>query len=533
MTRRSRLISGLGWVLVCGLGLTSVWSQTTRKPVGPPTDASRKKTAAPVADDPFSEPGPTTSVSPAGSDLKADPDDPDFAVIQPWLSSVVTIRWHEPQPGAPKLELKTQGGIVVDPRGYIVTLPFRNVDNGADDLNDPGTNGQERSIRVRFSAGTEYNAQLVDNEPHVLAILKVDLPRPCPSIDLTRVREPVDRERVFLVPQQLSQRTLMGRVTTISANFGDGTPPLVGCGMRIPKTDAGSLLVSEQGHPLGIVTVLTGKVPSYALPLESAKEYIGRRIAENEEDEQRRARRRPLPPEAPQRIDRTSGRDPLATESLPQWEQLAKHESQAAAHARVIRDLQTRKIPDGDSMLKENRRLLRDQLNQAFDLKAQIEERRLQEFRSRLDRLEQQIGQRKALRDKIVDRRATELIDGEAVHWNHPLPDESSLPPRDVPSEPAGETPFLPDGRLPPTDDLTLPTPRSPIGQPDNAPVDPLRARAPTAPPFEDVSPPIRSSATPHELVPFEEADAPAENAGTKLSVHLRPAVDPQGEPQA
>jgi hypothetical protein len=51
-------------------------------------------------------------------------------------------------------------------------------------------------------------------------------------------------------------------------------------------------------------------------------------------------------------------------------------------------------------------------------LKIQLEELQLQELQSRLSRLKRQIDQRKELREKIIERRAAELISGDALRWN-------------------------------------------------------------------------------------------------------------------
>jgi len=61
---------------------------------------------------------------------------------------------------------------------------------------------------------------------------------------------------------------------------------------------------------------------------------------------------------------------------------------------------------------------LRVTLAEAFDLKHQLEQLRVRELQSRLSRLEQQIGQRQSQRTQIIERRAHDLIEGEATEWN-------------------------------------------------------------------------------------------------------------------
>jgi hypothetical protein len=57
-------------------------------------------------------------------------------------------------------------------------------------------------------------------------------------------------------------------------------------------------------------------------------------------------------------------------------------------------------------------------LQTAFELKMQLEDLQVKELHARLSQLERQIGQRKVLREKIIDRRAAELIEGDSLTWN-------------------------------------------------------------------------------------------------------------------
>ena len=56
-------------------------------------------------------------------------------------------------------------------------------------------------------------------------------------------------------------------------------------------------------------------------------------------------------------------------------------------------------------------------LNDALDVRFLREEFRVKELRTRLGRLEQQIGQRKTQRATIIERRADELLNGGAFKW--------------------------------------------------------------------------------------------------------------------
>lgn len=100
-------------------------------------------------------------------------------------------------------------------------------------------------------------------------------------------------------------------------------------------------------------------------------------------------------------------------------EQLAAQESAAAAEAATIRQLQSNgQAEQNKQPIAEHQRKLKSLLSTAFDLKLQLEDLQVKELQARLSRLERQVGQRKELREKIINRRATELIEGDALMWS-------------------------------------------------------------------------------------------------------------------
>jgi hypothetical protein len=100
-------------------------------------------------------------------------------------------------------------------------------------------------------------------------------------------------------------------------------------------------------------------------------------------------------------------------------DRLQAQESAAASEAGLIRTLQANgNTAENKTALAEHQRKLTSLLSTAFDLKIQLEELQVQELRSRLSRIERQIGQRKQLRDKIISRRAAELIEDGALKWS-------------------------------------------------------------------------------------------------------------------
>ena len=100
-------------------------------------------------------------------------------------------------------------------------------------------------------------------------------------------------------------------------------------------------------------------------------------------------------------------------------EQLAAQESAAASEAATIRQLQSNgQAARNKQPIAEHQRKLKNLLSTAFDLKLQLEVLQVKELQSRLSRLELQIGQRKELREKIIARRAGELIEGDTLKWD-------------------------------------------------------------------------------------------------------------------
>ena len=122
-------------------------------------------------------------------------------------------------------------------------------------------------------------------------------------------------------------------------------------------------------------------------------------------------------------------------------EQLVAQES-AAAEAATIRQLQANgQAEQNQPAIAEHQRKLKNLLSTAFDLKLQVEELQVKELQSRLSRLERQIGQRKELREKIINRRAGELIEGDALRWDSTAPVSTKPPGSVVSNTKKGATP--------------------------------------------------------------------------------------------
>ncbi len=99
-------------------------------------------------------------------------------------------------------------------------------------------------------------------------------------------------------------------------------------------------------------------------------------------------------------------------------EQLRSHESAATDLATEIRQYTDGQADQNQPSIGVLKRKLQSSLETAFDLKLQLEEIQVKELQSRLSQHQQQIGQRKALRAKIIARRASDLVEGNALKWN-------------------------------------------------------------------------------------------------------------------
>ncbi len=129
-------------------------------------------------------------------------------------------------------------------------------------------------------------------------------------------------------------------------------------------------------------------------------------------------------PEARQLAEQLAAREQeaatLAEQLRDQFDEFGKHHPhlwQAHRDPNPAKCLVCHAEPSDKEKLQPRERL-RQTLAAALDLKFQLEQLQIQELQARLSKLEQQIGQRKAQRDKIVQRRAQELIDGEETRWN-------------------------------------------------------------------------------------------------------------------
>ena len=196
-----------------------------------------------------------------------------------------------------------------------------------------------------------------------------------------------------------------------------------------------------------------GSEASYAVPLKAVKSFIESAINPDAPTEVQETFPPPLPASRPRaqsddelmasRRTRKNETGEPGTPSVPQpaggpgvpgrhfravtdspaeqklIEHLQTQESAAAELAAKIRTLQAGGPGERNQAAIANaQRELKSQLSTAFDLKLQLEELQVKELQSRLSRLERQIGQRRALRDKIIARRAAQLVEDIGLQWD-------------------------------------------------------------------------------------------------------------------
>lgn len=97
--------------------------------------------------------------------------------------------------------------------------------------------------------------------------------------------------------------------------------------------------------------------------------------------------------------------------------QIGQLEADALRAAAKVNELTKQHGADHESV-KAARAELDKVLNEALDVRFLREEFRVKELRTRLGKLEQQIGQRKSQRATIIERRADELLNGGAFKWD-------------------------------------------------------------------------------------------------------------------
>ena len=122
-------------------------------------------------------------------------------------------------------------------------------------------------------------------------------------------------------------------------------------------------------------------------------------------------------------------------------EQLQIQELAAAAEAEAIRQLRANGNSESNvTAMAQHQQTLKLLVSTAFDLKLRLEETQVKSLHSQLLQLQRQIDQRKTLREKVIHRRVTELIEGQTLNWESgpgvPGHRKDGLP-RSLPNQPS------------------------------------------------------------------------------------------------
>jgi beta-lactamase regulating signal transducer with metallopeptidase domain/S1-C subfamily serine protease len=153
-----------------------------------------------------------------------------------------------------------RSGVVFDKRGYVVTV-WSEMDQSRD------------RFLVTLADKTEYLARPVASDPALgLAILRLRM-RPdqaIAAVPLADARAPRHGEPIVAVPSPTKGKAETGVVTGVGQRLGDLFPRnLIQSDLRLELGEAGSLIVTGRGEPLGIgVAMRVKNLPaSYAVPM--------------------------------------------------------------------------------------------------------------------------------------------------------------------------------------------------------------------------------------------------------------------------
>ncbi len=169
--------------------------------------------------------------------------------------------------------------MIIDPRRLRVLTLW--LDERDDDANE----NQQLVVRLSNQNQQEYPAEVPDNDQRWgLAVLKIDVDRPLPAISLKNLREPESNGAVLLVPSVPRKKPVKGWITFPEVALGQKSPysypySYIESNIRLPDGEAGSLLVTSGGDPIGMMVNQVGanqdgSFPSHAIPLNAVLAFI-------------------------------------------------------------------------------------------------------------------------------------------------------------------------------------------------------------------------------------------------------------------
>lgn len=99
--------------------------------------------------------------------------------------------------------------------------------------------------------------------------------------------------------------------------------------------------------------------------------------------------------------------------------QIELHEWRATGHAEILRKLKAdNRDGQHNAKIAEHERQIHGELNLAFGFKLEFEEQQIKELKTRLTQLEQQVSQRRQLREEIIAQRRNELLKAQTLQWD-------------------------------------------------------------------------------------------------------------------
>jgi serine protease Do len=161
-------------------------------------------------------------------------------------------------------------GVVIDPRGYIVTN-YHVVE-------------EVDEIEARTADGLFFPASIIETDKrHDLAVLKVDVARPLPSVSLLGAGPGIRGETVIAIgnPYGLEDSVTLGIVSAVDRELklpnGEVFQGLIQTDANINPGNSGGPLITIDGQLLGINVAIRSNAQgiAFAIPTQRVREIVG------------------------------------------------------------------------------------------------------------------------------------------------------------------------------------------------------------------------------------------------------------------
>lgn len=189
--------------------------------------------------------------------------------VRPLLPSIVTVTKINLKSGRPEPDPNWRSGIVVDDRGFILTMWLS------------GDADREQLI-VRLADQSEHPAEVVAADSKLeLAVLRIRPERPLAAVSLSKVRLPQKGDAVWSVPSPAQKESKAGVVTGIRQFAGDMfTKTFIESDLPLPLGEGGSLMVADKREPVGVwIAIRAGETrSSYAIALNDIQPLLAKAL---------------------------------------------------------------------------------------------------------------------------------------------------------------------------------------------------------------------------------------------------------------